>query len=150
MIIDYGRPIAEKHDEDLNCTLILVSISFAFPRPLGEHHVDLRGTGWFILRGHICFYHRPRKQHRTGLPRNTLVSGVTWKHPQLVSTAFPRWNGTNSTIAHIQSILYPTLSASLFAAFIAKSVKRRLDVTLKDPLCFGGSWICRRSRSPTE
>jgi len=41
--------------------------------------------------------------------------------------AFPQWNGPDSTIFHVQAILYSSLAASLLAAFVAMLGKQGLN-----------------------
>ena len=68
---EYDRDFMKKYDEDLNTTLIFVSILPASTsiavliRYSGE-------IGWFVLRGHLCFHHRRPEQPLTGLHSDEL------------------------------------------------------------------------------
>ena len=65
---DYDRDFIKKYDEDLDTTLIFVSV---FPdnqiAGLISYPPEI---GWSILRRHIRFYYRRSKQPRAGFPRN--------------------------------------------------------------------------------
>ena len=47
--------------------------------------------------------------------------------PTGTDSTFPRWNGPDPTASHAQSILYSSLSTSLFAAFVAMLGKQWLN-----------------------
>ena len=57
--------------------------------------------------------------------------------------AFPQWTGPDPTIVHVQTILYSSLSASLFAAFVAVLAKQWINRYSRTEMC--GS-IVDRSR----
>ena len=47
--------------------------------------------------------------------------------PTGVDASFPKWDGPDSTIVHVEAILYSSLSASLLAAFVAMLGKQWLN-----------------------
>ena len=47
--------------------------------------------------------------------------------PTAADNPFPRWNGPEPTVVHVQSILYSSLAASLLAAFVAVLGKQWLN-----------------------
>ena len=58
--------------------------------------------------------------------------------------AFPRWTGPDPAIVHVQTILYSSLSASLFAAFVAVLAKQWINRYSRTEMC--GSTIDRSRR----
>ena len=56
-----------------------------------------------------------------------IASAALGNVPTGLDATFPGWNGPDSTIIHVQSILYSSLSASLLAAFIAMLGKQWLN-----------------------
>ena len=54
---EYDKEFLKKHDEDLNTTLLFVSSTRGL-----DGLVLTRGTGWFVLRGHLRIYHSGRLQ----------------------------------------------------------------------------------------
>jgi hypothetical protein len=131
---DYDRDFMKKYDEDLNTTLIFVSFFLHLRRLQCSFGVS-GGTGRSVLCSYIGFRRRHSEQTRTGLPRNELHSPQdyrpechAWERaPTGDDAAFPQWNGPDSTIVHVQAILYSSLSASLLAALIAILGKQWLN-----------------------
>ena len=56
-----------------------------------------------------------------------VASAALGNIPTGADAAFPEWNGPDSTVVHVQAILYSSLSASLLAAFVAMLGKQWLN-----------------------
>jgi len=61
---DHDRDFIKKYDEDLNSTLIFVSVFLH--THLNPCVNPMLGIGRFVLCGHIRFHHRRSEQARTG------------------------------------------------------------------------------------
>jgi len=54
-----------------------------------------------------------------------IIANAQLGNPQ--NSSFPEWNGPDSTIVHVQAILYSSLAAALLAAFVAMLGKQWLN-----------------------
>ena len=129
---DYDHDFMKKHDEDLNTTLIFVSI-FCIYVSRGVH-LGFLGvqaglfsavTSAFILD--VQSNLEPDYQEMSYTLLRIIASASLGNVPTGADAAFPQWNGPDPTVVHVQSILYSSLAASLLAAFIAMLGKQWLN-----------------------
>ena len=125
---EYDREFLRNHDEDLNTTLIFVSYA---------HLSDTRLLSWtqaglfsavtavFIIQVHSGLQPDPTGGAAALLRvllhkmDNTTFGGDI--------PSIPQWTGPPRTIVHVQAILYTSLAASLFSAFLAMLGKQWLN-----------------------
>lgn len=102
---EHDRDLERKYDEDLNTTLIFVTVrsrAWAGPR---ESPVS-RCLLWLVL---------PSPVHsRPWLPTGSVAT-------------VPRWPGPGPVVVQVQCILYATLSATLLTSFLAMLWKQRFN-----------------------
>ena len=68
---EYDSDFMKKYDEDLNTTLIFVSV-FPTSTPIVVLICLSGGIGWFVLRGHLCFHRGRPEQPLAGLHSDEL------------------------------------------------------------------------------
>ena len=130
---EYDRDFMKKYDEDLNITLIFVSAWFCVCVRRGVYSV-LRGVqaGLFSAVASAFIVDaqnnlQPDFQQMNYTLLQIIASVQLGQTPTGSAAAFPQWDGPDPTIVHLQSILYSSLAASLFAAFIAMLGKQWLN-----------------------
>ena len=127
---DHDRDFVKKYDEDLNCTLIFVSVPLHIPRPFCESGGEQAGlfsavTSAFIID--VQSKLEPDFEEMNHALLKIVASAALGKIPTGADAMFPQWNGPDGTIVHVQSVLYSSLLASLLAAFTAILGKQWLN-----------------------
>ena len=125
---EYDREFLKNCDEDLNTTLIFVSYAHrSNTRLLTWTQAGLFSavTSAFIIQVHSGLQPDPTEETAA------LLRVLLYK---MDNTAFggdipsiPQWTGPPRTIVHVQAILYTSLAASLFSAFLAMLGKQWLN-----------------------
>ncbi|KAF9643812.1 hypothetical protein BDM02DRAFT_3151156 [Thelephora ganbajun] len=100
---DHDREFTKKY-EDLNTT-----ISRLFSAVISTFIIDIQSKL------------EPDYQEMNHALLKIVASAALGNIPTGADATFPQWNGPDSTIVHVQAILYSSLLASLLAAFIAMS-----------------------------
>ena len=122
---EYDRDCIKKYDEDLNTTLIFVSAWFCVCVCYGIYPVS-RGvqaglfsavTSAFVVEARSDL--RPDFQEMSYDLLRIIANVSLGNNLTGTAAAFPQWNGADPTVVRVQCILYSSLAASLFAAFIA-------------------------------
>ena len=119
----------KKYDEDLNTTLIFVRCA----RRSGTH-VLIRVIGWSVLRRHFRLHYRrqlplqPDPNEETASLLRVLIYKVDNKTFGDNVPAIPQpWTGPLHMVVQVQAILFASLAASLFSAFLAMPGKQWLN-----------------------
>ena len=91
------------------------------------------GIGRFVLCSDIRFHCRvqsklePDFEQMNHILLKIVASAALGNVPTGTDAALPEWSGPDSTIVHVQAVLYSSLSASLLAAFVAMLGKQWLN-----------------------
>ena len=126
---DYDEEFMKKYDEDLNTTLIFVS--FVSPwldvYTLTQYQAGLFSavTSAFILD--VQSQLKPDAGDETAALIRVLIDKVDNTTFGDNTPTIPQWTGPPHTIVQVQAILYASLAASLFSAFLAMLGKQWLN-----------------------
>ena len=85
---EYDRDFMKKYEEDLNTTLIFVSILSTSTSTLLLIRL-FGGLGRFVLRGHLGFHRRRSAKPPTGLHKNELCPPPDYR--QHLAWEYPNW-----------------------------------------------------------
>jgi hypothetical protein len=125
---EYDREFMKKYDEDLNTTLIFVSsVPSSGVHSLTGSQAGLLSavTSAFIIEVHSHLQQDPNDE-TAALLRVLLYKIDNTTFGNDVPT-LPQWTGPPRTIVHVQAILFASLAASLFSAFLAMLGKQWLN-----------------------
>jgi len=118
----------KKYDEDLNTTLIFVS----FVRGVGGRLLTGYQAGLFSAVASAFIIEVNSQLHQD--PNNETAALLRVLIHKIDNTTFgndipilPQWTGPPQTIVHVQAILFASLAASLFSAFLAMLGKQWLN-----------------------
>jgi len=125
---DYDREFMEKHDEDLNTTLIFVS----FRRCSGVRMLTRSQAGLFsaVTSAFIIDVQsqlRPDPNDETVALLRVLIYKVDNTTFGNDPPALPQWTGPPHMVVQVQAILYASLAASLLSALLAMLGKQWLN-----------------------
>ena len=129
---DYDREFMKKYNEDLNATLIFVSI-FCIYIGRGVHlFFSGRQAGLFstVASAFLIDIQSKLEPDFQEMSYDLLViiaNASLGNVPTAADAAFPQWDGPDPTIVHVQAILYSSLAFSLLASFIAMLVRQWLN-----------------------
>jgi len=127
---EYDKDFMKKHDEDLNTTLIFVGYTYSSGARVLTSSGSQAGlfsavTGAFIIQVH------PQLQPDSTDDAAALLRVMLYK---MDNTTFggdipslPQWTGAPRAAIHVQAMLYASLAASLFSAFLAMLGKQWLN-----------------------
>ena len=128
MAEEYDKEFNKRYDEDLNTTLIFVSLTGCLDAcVLTRTQAGLFSavTSAFIIQVHPQL--QPDSDEETAALLRVLIH-------QMNNTIFgdnipavPQWSGPPPMIVHVQAMLYASLAASLFSAFLAMLGKQWLN-----------------------
>jgi len=124
----YDREFMKKHDEDLNTTLIFVSLAWY----LGVHVLTWSQAGLFsaVTTAFIIDVQpalRPNSIDETAALLRILIYKVDNTTFGDDTPAIPQWTGAPHVFVQVQAILYASLAASLLSAFLAVLGKQWLN-----------------------
>jgi len=125
---EYDREFMKKYDEDLNTTLIFVSLVWCpSVRVLTRLQAGLFSavTSAFIIEVHSHLQQDPNDE-TAALLRVLIYKVDNTTFGNNVPT-LPQWTGPPQTIVHVQAILLASLAASLLSAFLAMLGKQWLN-----------------------
>ena len=130
---EHDRDFEKKYDEDLNTTLIFVSV-----KPCtggGDPALSIGAfaqsglfsavTSAFILDAQSEL--KPNYEEMNNTLLEMLLNATTGNLPADSATSVPRWSGPDPVIVQVQCIFYATLSATLLASFLARLGKQWLN-----------------------
>jgi hypothetical protein len=134
---EFDRDYAKKYDEDLNASLIFVSHLISTRR---AEYSKRRCAGRPVLCGQFSVHHRCSIRARAGSEPDSMNAAymqilIHAVNGSLFPNADPSaltWTGPPPGIVTVQSLLYVSLAASLFASF---------------PVMLGGRWVNRYTRN---
>jgi hypothetical protein len=125
---EYDKEFMKKYDEDLNTTLIFVSfVCCSGVRPLTPSQAGLFSAvaSAFIIE--VNSQLQPDPNDETAALLRVLIHKIDnttfGDHPPTL----PQWTGPPHAIVHVQAILFASLAASLFSAFLAMLGKQWLN-----------------------
>ena len=125
---DYDREFMKKHDEDLNTTLIFVSSTWcAGVCVLTWTQAGLFSavTSAFIID--VQSQLQPDPNDETAALLRVLIHKIDNTTFGNDTPTLPQWTGPSHLIVQVQAILYASLTASLFSAFLAMLGKQWLN-----------------------
>jgi hypothetical protein len=125
---EYDREFMKKYDEDLNTTLIFVSsVGCSGVRVLTRVQAGLFSAvaSAFIIE--VNSELKPDPNDETVALLRVLIYKIDNTTFGDDAPTIPQWTGPPRTIVHVQAILFASLAASLFSAFLAMLGKQWLN-----------------------
>ena len=124
---EYDKEFMEKYEEDLNTTLIFVSLHVLGVRVLTRSQAGLFSavTSAFIID--VQSQLRPDPNDETAALLRVLIYKIDNTTFGNDAPTLPQWTGPPHAIVQVQTILFASLAASLLAAFLAMLGKQWLN-----------------------
>jgi hypothetical protein len=125
---EYDKEFMKQYDEDLNTTLIFVG----FVRCSVMHMLTCVQAGLFsaVASAFIIEINselKPDPNDKTAALLRVLIYKIDNTTFGANAPTLPQWTGPPRTIVHVQAILFASLAASLFSAFLAMLGKQWLN-----------------------
>ena len=125
---EYDKEFLKKYDEDLNTTLIFVSVKRFF---MGMYQPGWQAGLFSAVTSAFIIEVDPQLQPNSNDDTAALLRVLIYK---IDNTAFgndvptlPQWTGPPHALVQVQAILFASLTASLFSAFLAMLGKQWLN-----------------------
>ena len=136
---EHDRDFEKRYDEDLNTTLIFVSVYTCARGGVVRNRLEPNAyRGCFVQSGLFSAVTsafiidvqsdlKPDYEEMNNRLLEMLLNATTGNSPAGSVVSAPRWPGPDPVIVQVQSILYATLSATLLASFLAMLGKQWLN-----------------------